>query len=178
MLKRLIAMLLCILTVLTGSAMAETFKAVTPYVNCSTLKEASEIAGFEIDAPEKVDGCTVTIQAWKDELIEIRYDNGENTLIVRKGKGESDVSGDYTVYAKTTSYSLEGMTATLKGNGDLPTLITWSHNGYSFSLSCSTGMDKDHAISAMKRLSGIRETKKKHHELIIGGDPRTWGPVE
>ena len=182
MTKRFIAALLCILTILTGSALAESFQAVTPYVICSTLKEASKVAGFSIDAPEKVDGCTVTIQAWKDELIEVRYDNGKNTLIVRKGKGESDVSGDYTVYEKTKTCNFSGITATLKGNGETPTLITWSYKGYSYSLSCSICMDKDYAVNAIKFLSGIKETKKQHkqnqQEILIGGDPRTWGPAE
>ena len=161
MTKRFIAALLCILTILTGTALAEEFQAVTPCVVCSTLKEASKVAGFSIAAPEKVDGCTVTIHAWKDELIEVRYDNGKNTLIVRKGKGESDVSGDRTVYAKKVAYRFSGITATLKGNGETPTLITWSYKGYSYSLSCSICMDKDYALNAMRRLSGIRETKKQ-----------------
>ena len=53
MTKRFISALLCILTILTSSALAESFQAVTPCAVCSTLKEASKVAGFGIDAPRK-----------------------------------------------------------------------------------------------------------------------------
>ena len=80
---------------------------------------------------------------------------------MRKGKGESDVSGDRTVYAKKAAYRFSGITATLKGNGVTPTLITWSYKGYSYSLSCSICMDKNYALNAMRHLSGIKETRKQ-----------------
>ena len=176
--RRFFAVLLCILTVFAYSALAESTGAVTPYVICASLKEAAGVAGFEINAPEKADGCTVTILAWKDELIEVSYNNGWNTLTVRKGKGESDVSGDYNVYDRIVTHKIGTVNITLKGNSDALRLITWSYGGYSYSIAGTTGINMRNAAAAVRQLSGIKKADSSKKGLLVGGDPRTWGPAQ
>ncbi|MDO4389105.1 MAG: hypothetical protein Q4C31_08635 [Eubacteriales bacterium] len=174
MMKRFIAVLLCALMLFSGSALAEIANAVNPLTPCASLKEAARIAGFSIDAPEKAEGCTVAIQAWKNNLIEICYDNGKNTLTVRKARGEADVSGDFTDYPNTAVYWLNGVTVTLKGDSSALRLITWTYQGYSYSLSCSTGMDSARALRAMQRLCGVKPSAKDSKSRLFEA-LNAWG---
>lgn len=118
-----------------------------PFVGCDDFTAAAEIAGFEISVPEAVDGYpNRTIQAIANDLIQVFYATGDMAVsdtefvLLRKGVGNKDISGDYNEYATVTKQDADGRTVTLKGDGDLIYLATWTDGAYSYSVSVSDGM--------------------------------------
>ena len=67
-----------------------------PFVDCETLEEAGELAGFDISVPDEIDGGYTqgTIQAVENEMIQVIYttEAGEE-ITLRKGTGTEDISG-------------------------------------------------------------------------------------
>ena len=60
----------------------------SPFIDCASLAEAGEVAGFEMRAPESVgDYDRVFISAIDGELIDVLYESGADTICVRKGTG-------------------------------------------------------------------------------------------
>lgn len=118
-----------------------------PWVDCSTLEEAGKLAGFEITVPDRIDGYPNTyIQAVKDEMIQVFYSdqdmNAENrkTVLIRKGKGSEDISGDYNEYARQEEQEIHGVTATLKGEGEKIFNAVWTQDGFAYSISADEGL--------------------------------------
>ncbi|QNL44142.1 copper amine oxidase N-terminal domain-containing protein [Oscillibacter hominis] len=112
-----------------------------PFTDCTTLKEAQDLAGFSITVPEASSACKETrIRVIKGSLIEVVYANGEEELCIRKGSGSGDVSGDYNFYAQTKSVTVDGLQVTMKGADGEIRLATWSSGGYTFAVSSSQGV--------------------------------------
>ena len=113
-----------------------------PYLVCGSLQEAAEAAGFSLAAPENIPGYDrVSILAVSRELIEVRYQSGEDTVSIRKAAGTGDISGDYNSYAESRSLSVNGMTVAVKGDHSRAYLATWTNDGYTYAISASAGLD-------------------------------------
>lgn len=110
-----------------------------------TAGQLAQAVGFEV--PEAAGGLPFQAEEilylayWK-ELAEIQYLAGENKAVYRKTAGETDPSGDYTVYDGQTQIAAGGLSVTLKGNGVLYQLALWSQDGYSCSLRLSSPLDE------------------------------------
>lgn len=118
----------------------EVIGMVNPWHEAATAEEAAKGAGLDGFALPDVPPC------FPDgfEGPEIRYMNGlaeaeyfceDNSLLLRKGSGSEDVSGDYNVYAKTWEVESEGLKIQCSGNEDGEKLARWTRDGYSYSLS-------------------------------------------
>lgn len=114
-----------------------------PFVDCGTLDDAAKLAGFTFELPEALDAKGErTIQAIENELISVLYSGeGDAEVLVRKGAGEEDVSGDYNTYENETTAEVDGAVVTLRGNGELVNLATWVRDGHAFSLYISAGAE-------------------------------------
>ena len=113
----------------------------SPFIDCASLAEAGEIAGFEMRAPETVgDYDRVSISAIDGELIDVLYESGDDTVRVRKGAGSEDISGDYNSYAETAVSEVDGMEVTMKGDAGKVNLAVWTNGEYTYSVSASAGM--------------------------------------
>lgn len=130
-----------------------------PFVDCDDFDAAAKIAGFAITAPETVEGYpNRMIQAVKNDMIQVFYTTGDpadeatQEVLVRKAVGSEDVSGDYNEYASVTKQDVNGLTVTLKGNGDLMNLATWTDGNYSYSVSVSDGAGLDAILSLVNAL--------------------------
>ena len=73
---------------------------------------------------------------------EAEYFCEDNSLLLRKGSGSEDVSGDYNVYAKTWEVEFEGLKLQCSGSEDGVKLVRWTRDGYSYSLSFNAGEAK------------------------------------
>lgn len=114
-----------------------------PFIDCSSLAEASEVAGFEMRAPESVGNYDrVSISSIDGELIDVLYESGDDTIRVRKGVGTEDISGDYNSYAETSVSEVDGMEVTIKGESGKAYLATWTDGEYTYSVSASAGMSR------------------------------------
>ena len=114
-----------------------------PFADCDTLDDAAKLAGFTLELPEALDAKGErTIQAIENELISVLYSGeGDAEVLVRKGAGEEDVSGDYNTYENETTAEVDGAVVTLRGNGELVNLATWVRDGHAFSLYISAGAE-------------------------------------
>lgn len=115
-----------------------------PFVDCSSAYEASKVAGFGVTFPESVPGFNErAYQAVKGELIQCIYSNGDERVLVRKGKGASDISGDYNEYSQKKDVTVGNLDLTEKGEGDRVYVVTWMRDGYSFAIDADNGLDRD-----------------------------------
>lgn len=113
-----------------------------PFAEYDALEQAAKAAGFELTAPEAVNGSDSRVfRAVKGDLLEVIYRKGEEeTARVRKAMGSGDISGDYTAYPSTSTLLVDGSQVTLKGNGDRVSLAVWTRGGCTYALSVEGGM--------------------------------------
>ena len=111
-----------------------------PWVDCSDMAVAKLVAGFDFTVPDSAAGLTDrTIQAVEDEIIQVIYEDGSddnsNYVYLRKGAGSDDVSGDYNAYSDTQTVDVNGASVTVKGEGGVWKLATWTQGDYTYSIS-------------------------------------------
>ena len=110
---------------------------INPFIDCRTLEEAEEIAGFEFNVPDDLEpDLEAQYRALEGKLIEvIYYDRGEEIYRIRKGT-ERDVSGDYNDYSVSMCVDSVNWAAELKGYKDgLTNCAVWTdEDGYGYSL--------------------------------------------
>ena len=122
-----------------------------PLVDYATLADAAKAAGFELTAPETVEGYSgdKTIQVVDGSMIQIIYsDNSENRLFVRKQAGDADISGDYNDYAEIKAVTVNGCDVTLRGSDGKVSTAIWTSGGYSYAVSADVPMTAD-AMTAL-----------------------------
>lgn len=115
-----------------------------PWQGAADMQEAEKIAGFRLDAPERVKGYSqALIQVMKSEeqpIIEVQYgDEGEVTI--RKAPGEGDISGAYGEYTEKTL--LAGKTeVSVKSTQEVCVLANWCEDGYTYAVYIPEGMSE------------------------------------
>ncbi len=114
-----------------------------PFIDCETIEEAEELAGFTIKIPKKLPkGFYVSsIRVIKNELIEIVIEDEENTVYFRKGKGNEDISGDYNEYEKEKIVKVGDLDVKLRGNDGKINAATWSDGEYSYAIVINSGKE-------------------------------------
>lgn len=114
----------------------ETVQIPNPFVDCKTIEEAEEIAGFKAPVPERMpDGYTqAAIRAVEQYLIELIYENGEKSIRIRKGKGSGDISGDYNTYKENNTGTIGKYQVSTKGDDQKVSVAVWEDGEYSFAV--------------------------------------------
>ena len=141
-----------------------------PFITCSTLKEASELAGFDFTAPESVDGYSYKeIAAIENEMAQITYFNSDeldgltdeqlneidwekvdfsaHDLVIRKAKGDEDISGDYNEYPEIYNVTVDNREVTMKGSDGDVNVAVWNEDGYSYAIIASDAVTSDYVIN-------------------------------
>ncbi|MCI2048889.1 MAG: hypothetical protein LKJ76_04115 [Lachnospiraceae bacterium] len=116
-----------------------------PFHGFDTMKDAEAYAGFTFSVPESVDGnSTQGIDAIRDQLIEVRYyDSANNEMIMlRKGTGTDNISGDYNVYDVTFTEEVGDISVTMGGNGDTVSVAYWTDGKNAFAIDA-----QDHPVT-------------------------------
>lgn len=110
----------------------------------ASAEELSRLAGFqapELDAlpfvPQQVSYSLI------GDLAQVQYRAGEDTVTCRKAPGQADISGDYQTYAQTEILEIGGIPVTVRGDGGLISLATWTDGDFSFSLASSQPLAPD-----------------------------------
>ena len=142
--KKIITALLCALTLLAlaacGNASAhpgdeENAQTVNPFIDCETMQDAASVSGFDMTVPDRVDGYSSrTIQAVKDEMIQVSFLNEGKEIYIRKAVGSEDVSGDYNQYEEVNTATVGECEVAVKGNGGLISVATWTKRGYTYAI--------------------------------------------
>ena len=109
-----------------------------PWQEVASVAEAEALTGFGLVLPEPESPYTrEVIRVLNREVISVAYmreDSGEIGYELRKEKGETDPSGDFTEYAETTEKRVDGINVTLRGENGRRFLATWTRDGYSYSV--------------------------------------------
>lgn len=108
-----------------------------PYIECKNLTDASEIAGFDMSAPDSyLDSVSTEIEAIEQDMIQIMYLDAEGNEIfrIRKATGTEDISGDYNTYEQELNEEYDGTTVTLKGNADTYSVVTWNNGDFTYAI--------------------------------------------
>ena len=104
-----------------------------PFVECGTLAEAQDQAGFSLNLP---DGCTPEhISVLPDQMIQVLC---EDDLTIRKALGQDDISGDYTAYAQEQVTAVGDRSVTMRGADGRFSLAVWTDGGYAYSVCADT----------------------------------------
>lgn len=142
-----------------------------PFSDCQSMEEAAKLAGFDMTVPAKIEGYErYLIQAEKDTMIQVFYQSGDKEILIRKGVGMEDISGDYNSYAKQDSFMNGDVEVTVKGDDGAWKLAVWNDGTYAYSVSVSAGTDMESMTALVAAVGGT--------DMAIGGDPATWGPSE
>ena len=119
-----------------------------PWIDCANLDEAAQVAGFDIDAPKRIDGYSKTfIQAMENEMIQVFYsdkdleDETSAAVLIRKGFGD-DISGDYNEYAENKTAEMHGISVNLSGNDGLIYKAFWQQDGFAYSIGADKGIEE------------------------------------
>ena len=118
-----------------------------PFVTCETLEDAAALAGFDMTVPT-VSSDTYAqqeISAVEDSMIQVSYQDSESSdsIVIRKGAGSDDISGDSNTYDETSTLDVDGITVTTKGNDGLIYVATWTSGDYTFSITATAGLDSN-----------------------------------
>lgn len=125
-----------------------------PWIDCGTLEEAAKISGFPMEAPDKVNGHSITlVQAVKNNMMQAFYSDkaigveGVKRTIIRKGVGKEDISGDYNKYEKTETVKVGDQSVIMKSTKNKVYNITWVVEGYSFAIMSDEGLSTGDAAA-------------------------------
>ena len=130
-----------------------------PWVDCATLEEAAKLAGFEIAVPGGFDGYpNQMIQAMEKSMIQVLYFDGDpdaedsSMVMVRKGTGSEDISGDYNVYSEQETVQMHGVDVQLRGEKGLVYSAIWTWEGCSFAINADKGLSRDAISNAVEEM--------------------------
>jgi len=116
----------------------ENVMVANPFQDVQTIEQAEKIVGFNIAVPEKILSYTISnISVISETLIDVSYqnENSEKIYEIRKGRGENDISGDYTEYKEKVEREILGKKVKLSGENGKYNLVTWTDRGYTYSIS-------------------------------------------
>ena len=130
-----------------------------PWVDCETLSEAAKTAGFDMAIPGKIEGYPNRVyQAIENTMIQVLYFDGDpedensSRVMVRKGTGSEDISGDYNIYPETETVNLHGVDVRMRGENGLVYSASWTWEGYSFAINADKGLSREALSDAVEEM--------------------------
>lgn len=117
-----------------------------PFVDCASMEEAAQIAGFEMTVPESAGSMPLSlIRAVEGNMIQAFYysEEGGPEILIRKSTDRGDISGDYNEYEKTWELTAGSMTEhvlTVKGDGEKIYVATWFDETYGYAITSTEGL--------------------------------------
>lgn len=138
-----------------GGIAGESVQIPDPFADYDSLADAAAAAGFELTAPEEIDGSprrTVQVMTTDPKMIQIFYGDGDSRLCVRKAVGSGDISGDYSVYPQVGTADVDGLSVTEKGRDDRVMVAVWSDGGYTYAVVSDAGMSAGDAAALIQSI--------------------------
>lgn len=142
-----------------------------PFTEYQTLEEAEKEAKFTLNLPQSIAGYSDPMYRLdkEDGLLEVVFENGEESITFRKAGGDGDISGNYSNFSEKNEVELDGTVVTMKGADGKVNVAVWSKDDYSYSIDSTEAMDKT-------AMTDLIKTVNNDDNAPIGGDPATWGP--
>lgn len=120
-------------------------KAVNYSQEYKTLDEAEKVLNLKVSPLKTLPkGFKMeSINVISNEIIQVEYNDGNNNITFRAGKGVENISGDYNVYQVKNTAKVNGINITLEGNKSKEyNLAAWEKDGVSYSISAKNGIDE------------------------------------
>ena len=149
--KKILSLVLCLVCIFTlascgGKKAAENTQTENPFTDCESLEKAAEITGFTLSAPDTLSGYRdKLIQVMRDEMIQIIFSKGADTVVIRKARGSGDISGDYNTYPEQVEKNVKNIPVTFKGEDEKVYLILWTNGEFSYSVATDTPVSYSNA---------------------------------
>ncbi len=117
-------------------------QAVNGIVEVADADALRDAVGFPVREPAALPFRVVETTGFSrwGEVAEIVYTGEEQTATFRQSLGDGDNSGDYRVYAETLVREMDGLSVTLKGDGQVYSLAVWSDGTYAYSIRVGSGL--------------------------------------
>ena len=125
-----------------------------PYVDYETLEEACEAAGVSLRLPESIEGYErIDYQAIDGEMVNVIYTAADGSmLLIRKAKGNEDISGDYNEYENNSEQTINDIDVQVRGNGYTLSTAVWYDNGEAYALTMDSPMEMDTGLELLQQL--------------------------
>ena len=125
-----------------------------PYVDYETLEETCEAAGVSLLLPDSIEGYErVDYQAIDGQMVNVIYTAADGSmLLIRKAKGNEDISGDYNEYEHNSEQTINDIDVQVRGNGDTLSAAVWYDNGEAYSMTVDRPMEKDRGLELLQQL--------------------------
>ena len=123
----------------------DTEDIINPIEGFDTIEEAQKALKFKVTVPKELLGKynIKYINVILNEIIQVKYNDGNNNITFRAGKSIDNISGDYNVYQVKNTAKVNGINITLEGNKSKEyNLATWEKDGISYSISAKNGIDE------------------------------------
>lgn len=124
---------------------------VNPWQDYTSLSKANKAAGIDFKLPKKLNEKSIKSIRAMSGMIDVTYGG---SIVIRKGKGTEDISGDYNEY-KTKTVKYKGIEITLRLNGSKVYGAIWSDGQYSYAYYADKGVTeskaKSNIISVIKK---------------------------
>jgi hypothetical protein len=139
-----------------------------PWVSYKTLGEARKAIGFTFAVPSVLpDGYNMKdIMVIKNDMAEVFYYKGNNSILYRVAKGNKDISGDHTVYTDKKTITVGNIKVNCKGAKGSIKLATWSKDGISYSLSFKEGINDKELAKVIQSIKADKTNKKINSSQI------------
>lgn len=114
---------------------------INPLHEHDTLEALEKAVGFDVTAPAVPAGFTASLyQDIAGTLAEIRFTNGDKELSYRVSQGAEDNSGDSSLYAETSTMTVDGVAVECRGGDSRVNVAVWVQGGYVHSLRAPGGL--------------------------------------
>ena len=128
-----------------------------PWSDAATIADAARGAGLESFTLPEVLTCFAGAAPapsfrYMDGLAEAVYTDGTNTLVLRKGMGTEDVSGDYNTYPETREIVWKGLTITCAGENGMTRKAAWFVGENAFSLTFTAPLADSDVTSIVNQI--------------------------
>lgn len=123
---------------------ADNTMVANPWVEYDTRELAIAAAGFDMTAPESMEGYDAPIyRVMNAELLEVLYQSAAGEVRIRKAVGEEDISGDHNTYEETQTIATPGEdgVVTMAGSGGAVACATWHSGAYTYAITADPGLD-------------------------------------
>lgn len=123
-----------------------------PLTEHETLADLAKTVGFDVTLPtlDKAYKETAFIDI-SGTTADVRFADGEDTIIFRKAKDSDDISGDNNTYKENKTITVKGVSVSVKGNDGI-NIATWQKDGFNYSFSSDKAMTQDALVKAIENL--------------------------
>ena len=123
-----------------------------PLPEQETLADLAKTGGFDVTLPtlDKAYKETAFIDI-SGTTADVRFADGEDTIIFRKAKDSDDISGDNNTYKENKTITVKGVSVSVKGNDGI-NIATWQKDGFNYSFSSDKAMTQDALVKAIENL--------------------------